>query len=85
VKLGHWQLLALMLLPAPLALTGTAAAMDRGHAASVVLPAVLYLLLVAHLVRRAAAHRGRTPRSPRRPDHVPAQSEQTEPAPAGRR
>jgi hypothetical protein len=64
VKLWHWQLLGLTALLMPLAVTGTAAAISHGHAALVVAPAILYIVLVARLVRRASSAainpRGRT-------------------------
>ena len=55
MKLWHWQLLGLSVLLAPLAVTGTATAISRGHIEFVAVPAILYIGLVAGLVRHASS------------------------------
>jgi hypothetical protein len=65
VRLWHWQLLGLSVFLAPLAVTGTAAAISGGHTEFVVLPAILYIVLVVRLVRRASSAATHTPRPQR--------------------
>lgn len=77
-NLGHWQSLALLMFLAPLAVVGTGAAIARGHAGLVALPAIFYVVLVAHLVSRTVGHPDRTARPRLRPDEAQAGPRETD-------